>query len=186
MPDKYTYYTDGAATMKRQKGQYVREAGGWAFVLLIDGNEDSSQSGGCPLTTNNEMELYAIYASMKDFLSKCSPQDSVEICSDSSYCIDIYTKWARNWQRRGWRKSDGKPIKNLEIIKATWKLMAQIKDKSCNLKFVKVRGHSNNKLNIKADRLAVDAKAAAFKTGKTVGYNNKKDSLLGGKSKYAN
>lgn len=186
MSDKYTYYTDGAATMKRQKGQYVREAGGWAFVLLINDKEDSSQSGGCPLTTNNEMELYAIYASMKDFLSKCDARDTIEICSDSSYCIDIYTKWAKGWQKRGWRKSDNKPIKNLEIIKATWKLMAQIKNSSCILKFIKVRGHASNKFNNKADKLAVDAKANAFKTGKTTGYNNKKDSLLGGKSKYAN
>lgn len=186
MSNRYTYYTDGAATMKRQKGKYVREAGGWAFILLINDNEVSSQSGGCPLTTNNEMELYAIYASMKDFLSKCDESDSIEICSDSSYCIDIYTRWAKNWQKRGWRKSDNKPIKNLEIIKATWKLMAQIEDKSCNLKFIKVRGHSTNRLNVMADRLAVDAKAVAFKTGKTVGYNNKNDSLLGGKSRHAN
>ena len=67
---KYTYFTDGAATMLRKDGKYLREAGGWAFVLLVGGQEVSSQSGGCPLTTNNEMELYAIYASMKDFLLK--------------------------------------------------------------------------------------------------------------------
>ena len=112
---KYTYYTDGAATMNYKNGKYVREAGGWAFVLLIDNAEDSSHSGGCPLTTNNEMELYAIYASMKDFISKCESGDIVEICSDSGYCIDIFTKWAKNWQKRGWKKSDNKPIKNLGV-----------------------------------------------------------------------
>lgn len=181
----YTYYTDGAATMINKKGRYLREAGGWAFILLIDGVEDSNQYGGCPLTTNNEMELYAIYASMKDFLSKASSGDKVEICSDSSYCIDIFTKWAKNWQKRGWRKADNKPIKNSNIIKAIWKLMGEIDEKSCLLRFIKVKGHSSNELNRKADALAVNAKQNAFKTGKTTGYCGKKDNLLGGKSKYA-
>ena len=79
---KYTYYTDGAATMNYKNGRYVREAGGWAFVLLIDDVEESSHFGGCPLTTSNEMELYAIYASMRDFLLKSKSGDIIEICSD--------------------------------------------------------------------------------------------------------
>ncbi len=180
---KYTYYTDGAATMINKKGKYLRGAGGWAFVLLIDGSEDSNRSGGCPLTTNNEMELYAIYASMKDFLLKSESGDTIEIGSDSSYCIDIFTKWAKGWQKRGWKKSDNKPIKNLGIIKAVWRLMALIDKKSCILKFVKVKGHSSNIWNNKADKLAVDAKNVAFKSGKTT-YYAKNDGLLGGKSKY--
>ena len=180
---KYTYFTDGAATMKRKNGKYLREAGGWAFILLKDGVEDSYRCGGCPLTTNNEMELYAIYASMKDFILKSESGDIIEICSDSSYCIDIFTKWAKGWQKRGWRKSDGKPIKNLDIIKAVWRLMGEINKKSCILKFVKVKGHSSNIWNNKADKLAVDAKNDAFKSGKTT-YYAENDGFLGGKSKY--
>lgn len=179
----FRYYTDGAATMVRKSGKYLREAGGWAFILLIDNHKDSLCYGGCPLTTNNEMELYAIYASMKDFLLKSESGDMIEICSDSSYCIDIFTKWAINWQKRGWKKSDGKPIKNLNLVKAIWQLMANIKSKSCVLKFIKVKGHSSNQWNNKADELAVKAKNNAFQSGKTI-YYNKNDGLLGGKSKY--
>ena len=141
----FRYYTDGAATMIRKNGKYLREAGGWAFVLLIDNREDSVCSGGCPLTTNNEMELYAIYASMKDFLLKSESGDMVEICSDSSYCIDIFT--------------------------------------TCMLKFKKVKGHSSNQWNNKADELAGTAKNIAFKSGKTV-YYGENDGLLGEKSNY--
>ena len=36
---KYSYYTDGAATMINKKGKYLREAGGWAFILLKDGEK---------------------------------------------------------------------------------------------------------------------------------------------------
>jgi len=176
--DCYAYYTDGAATMKNKNGKYLREAGGWAFILLKNGKEVSRQSGGCPLTTNNEMELYAIYASMRDFLDNSNYGDLVEIYSDSSYCIDIFTKWAVNWQKKGWTKSDNKPIKNLEIIKEIWDLMADI---GSNLTFKKVKGHSNNKLNNMVDKLAVGAKKIAKNTGKTIGYNKKPDKLLGNK-----
>lgn len=181
---KYTYYTDGAATMVHKNGKYFREAGGWAFVLLINDHEESNQSGGCPLTTNNEMELYAIYASMKDFLSKAQSGDVIEICSDSGYCIDIFTKWAKGWKKRGWKKSDNKPIKNLNLIKTVCGLMEQIDNNSCTLRFIKVKGHSSNKFNNVADELAVNAKMTAFKTKKIV-YYAENDGLLGGKSKYS-
>lgn len=175
--DNFTYYTDGAATMVKENGKYLRQAGGWAFILLKNGDEVSNQSGGCPLTTNNEMELYAIYASVKDFLDNSCDGDTLTICSDSAYCIGIYTQWVRGWQKRGWRKSDGKPIKNLEIVKATWNLINQID----SVNFKKVKGHSGNQLNAKVDKLAVDAKMIAKATGKTVGYNQQNDGLLGGK-----
>lgn len=176
---KYTYYTDGAATMVNKNGQYLREAGGWAFILFKEDIEVSNQSGGCPITTNNEMELYAIYASFRDFLDNSNVNDEIEICSDSGYSIDIFTKWAKNWKKKGWRKSDRKPIKNLELIKATCKLMSQIPTE--NVTFTKVKGHSKNELNNRVDKLAVDAKKIAKKTQKTLGYNQKPDSLLGNK-----
>ncbi|WP_297825718.1 ribonuclease H [uncultured Methanobrevibacter sp.] len=179
--DTYTYYTDGAATMINQKGKYLREAGGWAFIQLKNSKEASHQAGGCPLTTNNEMELYAIYASMKDFSIISAAGDELVICSDSSYCIDIFTKWAKNWQKNGWRRGKNKPIQNLDIIKTIWNLMAEINDEGCNIVFIKVKGHSHDRLNIKVDKLAVEAKKIAKRTGKTVGYNGQGDRLLGSK-----
>jgi ribonuclease HI len=179
--DTYSYFTDGAATMIKEKGRYLRKAGGWSFIQFKNGKRQSQQSGGCAKTTNNEMELYAIYASMKDFLEKSSVNDKIEIYTDSGYCIGIFTQWAKNWQKRGWRKSDGKPIENLEIIKAIWKLMGDIDKMKCELLFVKVKGHSSNVLNNEADELAVNAKRNIEKTGKTIGYGNLPDPLLGKK-----
>lgn len=179
--DTYSYFTDGAATMINKNGKYIRREGGWAFIKCFNGEMDSSQSGGCSLTTNNEMELYAIYASMRDFLENCKNGDKIEIYTDSGYCIGIFTQWAKNWQRKGWRKSDGKPIENLELVKAIWKMMGEIEGKICEILFVKVKGHSTNVLNNEADKLAVEAKSEAKRTGKTVGYNGNDDSLLGTK-----
>lgn len=176
---QYIYYTDGAATRVNKNGKYLREAGGWAYIRLTNGEISNRQSGGCPLTTNNEMELYAIYASLKDFEDISELNDNIEICSDSGYSIDIYTKWIFNWQKNNWRKSDGKPIKNSELIKATWDLINQISME--RITFTKVKGHSKNKLNNEVDKLAVNAKKIAKKTQKTTGYNQKPDSLLGKK-----
>ena len=177
----YSYFTDGAATMVNENGKYLRQEGGWAFIMCFNGEKQSNQSGGCSLTTNNEMELYAIYASMRDFLDKSDSGDRIEIYTDSGYCIGIFTQWAKNWERRGWRKSNNKPIENLPLIKAIWKLMKEIDAKNSELLFVKVKGHSNNILNNEADELAVEAKNIAGKTGRTIGYNAKPDSLLGTK-----
>ena len=177
----YSYFTDGAATMVKENGKYLRKEGGWAFILLINGEKDSNQSGGCRLTTNNEMELYAIYAAMRDFLDKSSPGDKIEIYTDSGYSIGIYTQRDKNWVKRGWRKADGKTIENLRIVKTTWNTMEKIEDNDCVILFVKVKGHSNNVLNNEADELAVKAKNTAKRTGETIGYGGKPDDLLGTK-----
>lgn len=178
---KYTYYTDGAATMINKNGKYLRKEGGWAYICLKDNEIIEKQSGGCPLTTNNEMELYAIYASFRNFSEISAENDSVEVCSDSGYSIDIFTKWIKGWERRGWRKSDGGAIKNSELIKAIWNLMSEIEKRKCEINFRKVKGHSKNRLNQLADELAVNAKKQAKISKKTVGYNNKPDNLLGSK-----
>lgn len=179
--DTYSYFTDGAATMINENGKYLRREGGWAFLKFINGERQSDQSGGSAVTTNNEMELYAIYASMKDFLDCSKDADKMEIYTDSGYCIGIFTQWAKNWEKRGWKKSNNKPIENLTLIKAIWKLMKDIEIKNCELLFVKVKGHSGNVLNDEVDKLAVKAKNNAKDTGITIGYNGKADSLLGTK-----
>lgn len=176
----YSYFTDGAATMVNRNGKYIRQAGGWAFILLVDGERDSSQSGGCKLTTNNEMELYAIYASMRHFRDNANAGDKLEIYSDSGYCIGIFTQWAVNWEKNGWTRRGNKPIENLELIRAIWDLMNAVKKES-EVEFIKVKGHSNNALNNEVDRLAVNAKKVSAKTGEIVGYGNRFDPLIGKK-----
>lgn len=176
----YSYFTDGAATMINKNGKYIRQAGGWAFILLVDGEKESAQSGGCKLTTNNEMELYAIYASMRHFSDNSRSGDKLEIYSDSGYCIGIFTQWAINWEKNGWTRRGNKPIENLQLIKSIWNLMNDIKNDS-EVIFIKVKGHSNNVLNNEVDKLAVKAKKVSADTGETVGYNGQPDSLLGTK-----
>lgn len=109
---------------------------GLLFYLKMEKNIQMHQAV-VPQQPIMKMELYAIYASMKDFSRFCRPGDEIEIHSDSGYCINIFTQWVKGWKKKGWKKGDGKPIQNLEIIKAIWNLMRDI-EKECNLRFVKV------------------------------------------------
>ena len=44
--------------------------------------------------------------------------DDLLVHCDSTYVINSVTKWMPGWKRRGWRKGDGKPVLNVEIMKA--------------------------------------------------------------------
>ena len=59
------------------------------------------------------------------------------------------------WKRRGWTKRDGKPVLNVEIMKALDEAMT-----SRRVEFAWVKGHSGHPLNEAADRLANRAAAS--------------------------
>lgn len=159
---KYEYYTDGAATMKKVNGEYVRVAGGWSFVKTVDGEVVRFANGGAPATTNNAMELYAIYAALREFSLSERECATCVIYTDSAYSLNIYTQWVSGWERNGWVRGQKKePIQNLSIIKPTWELINKLRNNFCNIEFVKVKGHDGNKYNEQADQLAVWGKQAA-------------------------
>lgn len=86
-------------------------------------------------------------------------EDLVVIC-DSTYAIKSITEWIPSWKRRGWKKADGKPVQNLDIMKALDQAM-----QGRRVRFEWVKGHSGHELNEAADRLA-NAAAAAYKEGR--------------------
>lgn len=151
-------YTDGAATMRKENGEYVREAGGWAFAEVdCNSNILYSTNGHFDKSTNNECELTAIYEAIAYGIKKNMDGGTAEdlvVYSDSAYCINIFTQWAKNWEQNGWtRGRKHEKIENLEIIKKTWELV-----KNNTIVFVKVKGHSTNKINNFVDKLAVEGK----------------------------
>ena len=36
---------------------------------------------------------------------------------DFQYVINSLTKWRHGWKKRGWRKADGKPVLNADLVK---------------------------------------------------------------------
>ena len=135
---KVTIYTDGACSGNPGPG-------GWAAVLIYEDTRKEI-SGGCKNTTNNIMELTAILESLKILKVECD----VEIYSDSAYSVNAFNQgWIYNWIKKGWKTADGSEVKNKEIWQEIYSLT-----KKHNVKFFKVKGHSNVELNNRCDELA--------------------------------
>jgi ribonuclease HI len=104
-----------------------------------------------PFGTNNSAELQALYQSLLVAQSELKNNMSVAIYSDSEYSIQCITKWAINWERKGWVKSGGK-IKNLKLIKNMFALYESIKS---SVNIYHVNGHVGIEGNELADRMSI-------------------------------
>jgi ribonuclease HI len=134
-----TVYTDGACSGNPGPG-------GWGAILIWNGNQKEI-SGGDPQTTNNRMEMKAVIEALKALTKPCV----VHIHSDSALIINAMTQgWIENWQARGWKKADKKPVENKELWQEMLKAM-----EDHEVKWVKVKGHSGDPLNDRVDELAV-------------------------------
>ena len=145
------YWTDGAATMRKDaNGNYVREAGGWSFCYESECGKLKGYYGGLPQTTNNEMELTAIYHALD--AAATIPDFDIRIISDSAYCINGITNWRYNWKRNGWWRDAAhkQELKNRDL----WMRLDAIIDMSY-MDFIKVSGHSGVKWNEYVDKRAV-------------------------------
>ena len=123
--------------------------GGWGSVLIY--NEHKKEiSGGNKETTNNIMEMTAVIEALKLLKRPCN----VEIYSDSAYVVNAFEQgWIYGWQKNNWKTASKEPVKNKEL----WEeLIALIKTHS-SVKFIKVKGHSDNELNNRCDELARNA-----------------------------
>lgn len=124
---------------------------GWAWYV----DEKHWASGGWAHGTNNMGELTGVL----DLLQQTAHLDEdLLIYCDSRYAIDSITKWMPGWKRKGWKKADGKPVMNVEIMKALDAAMRP------NVRFEWVKGHAGHELNEAADKLA-NAAAASWKEG---------------------
>lgn len=131
-------YTDGAC-----RGNPGR--GGWGAILVYAGIE-KELCGGEPSTTNNRMELTAAIEGLRALKYPCE----VTLCSDSKYLIDAIEKnWLVSWKKRGWKKSDGSKVLNVDLWEALEYELSRHK-----VEFVWVRGHNGHDYNERCDELA--------------------------------
>lgn len=133
-----TIYTDGACSGNPGDGGYG--------AILMYGDYVKEISGGESNTTNNRMEMKAVIEALAMLKEPCE----VEVYSDSAYVVNAFNEnWIDNWCARSWRKADGKAVMNVELWQALIKLTSMH-----SVKFVKVKGHSDNKYNNRCDELA--------------------------------
>ena len=140
-------YTAGPTTGLFTDGSSVPNPGrgGWGAVWVENGEVRAQKHGYEERTTNNRMELTALIEAFK-----LMPEDAKEtVHTDSRLCVDTITKWAPNWERKGWKKKSGE-IKNLELIQELLSLYRAHPD--CKLQWI--AAHSGNRWNEYADSLA--------------------------------
>tara|TARA_B110000008_G_C16400639_1_gene335596 strand:- start:17 stop:442 length:426 start_codon:yes stop_codon:yes gene_type:complete len=138
---KYVIYTDGACSGNPGPG-------GWGAVILDKDKNQENISGKEKNTTNNRMELMAPIMALK----KLKFKSEIVIFTDSTYVKNGITEWIKKWEKNGWKNANKKPIKNKDL----WiKLHNLCMDNNVNWKWIK--GHSNNKYNDLADKLATEA-----------------------------
>jgi ribonuclease HI len=121
---------------------------GWAWFV----DEGCWASGGWPRGTNNMGELMAVL----DLLRQTAHvDDDLLVYCDSMYVINIVTQWMAGWKRKGWRKKDGKPVMNVDLVQAI-----DVAIQGRRVKFEWVKGHAGHPLNEEADLRAVAASTA--------------------------
>lgn len=134
-------YTDGACSGNPGPGGYG--------IVMVYGTHVLELSRGFIYTTNNKMELLSVITALNYLKEACD----VTITSDSKYVVDGIEKgWAKNWKKNGWIKGDKKPAKNPEL----WDELLKLLEKH-HAKFVWVKGHADNPMNLRCDDLAVMA-----------------------------
>ena len=128
---------------------------GWAWYV----DDSSWAAGGWKHATNNQGELMAV---LQFFRATAHLDDDLLILCDSQYVINCVTKWMPGWKKKGWRKADGKPVMNVELLK-------EIDDALVGrtYRFEWVKGHANHPLNEAADARA-RAASEAFMRGRPV------------------
>jgi ribonuclease HI len=154
MAGEITIYTDGASSGNPGPGGYG--------VVLISGRHRLEKSEGFRLTTNNRMELLAVITGLE---SLKIPNSKVVVYTDSKYVADSVEKgWVFQWETKEFKKK-----KNPDL----WIKFLKIYRKH-KVRFVWVKGHSNNTENEICDRLAVNAYTKGNLIDDT-GYNSEED-----------
>jgi ribonuclease HI/uncharacterized phage-like protein YoqJ len=137
-----TVYTDGACSGNPGPG-------GWAWVVP----DGPFGSGAEPATTNQRMELTAALEAIGNL------GGPLDVVSDSTYVVNCFRdRWWEGWLQRGWLNSQRKPVANRDL----WEPLVELY-RLRDLRFIWVKGHGQDRWNVLADRLAVEAAA----TGKS-------------------
>ncbi|MEJ2020490.1 MAG: ribonuclease HI [Maritimibacter sp.] len=123
--------------------------GGWGVLLEAKRGEEVVKTrelcGGEAETTNNRMELMAAIMALET-LERASP---ITIVTDSAYVKNGVTGWIFGWKRNGWKTSNKKPVKNVDL----WQRLdaAQTRHK---VEWKWIKGHAGHEENERADELA--------------------------------
>ncbi len=139
-PTIQSIYTDGACTGNPGPG-------GWGVVVYFNDGSIHEMGDAASYTTNNKMEMQAAIAALQ-FLNASKQIQPITLHTDSEYLINCVTKWVKGWKKKGWKKADGKPVQNQDLLEILDELNTQ------QVNWQHVRGHSGNIGNERCDVIA--------------------------------
>jgi len=140
-------YTDGSCT--QQTGD-----GGWAYLILEDGEIKFKANAPEEETTNNKCEMLGIINALEFLNTRVFFEETtVTVYSDSAYIVNGFVKdWITMWIKNGWVNSEKKPVANKEL----WEDLIYYQ-KKLKVNFVNIRRRSNQYAE-KVDDMANQAK----------------------------
>lgn len=139
-------YTDGAC--KGNPGP-----GGWAVVFKDAMTGKITELGEfVSATTNNRMELQAIIMGLR--VGRLNGYSMLNVFSDSKICLQTYENWIDGWAQKKWKKADGKPVKNVDLVIELHNEKQEIVKSGISVKMNYVKGHSGDLGNDRADLIA--------------------------------
>jgi len=128
---------------------------GFAVVWPYHPDFDSSVKIREGQKTNNRAEYSALYHTMV-LADTIDPEGgkTLIVYTDSMLLINSLTKWIEGWKKNHWKKADGYPVLNQDLLK-----LLDEKRKKRNLVLRHVRAHTGKdtweaKWNDKVDRMA--------------------------------
>lgn len=140
-------------------GSFKNNAAGCAVVF--PDHQEHNYASRLRDGTNNRAEYIALIKAIEISNNSIDPtfQRELIVHTDSELLVNTINKWMQGWKRKGWTKADGRPVKNLDLVKQIDTLLKTRKV------FVRhVRAHTNrsdfcSKWNAVADKLAKQASA---------------------------
>ncbi|WP_125608373.1 ribonuclease H family protein [Lapidilactobacillus bayanensis] len=146
-------YTDGGnRNTGNVRGGHVKTAdlSAWAYLIVTPAGECYDDTAGEHGATNNKMELTALKSALTRLQQLGLQQAPILMTLDSHYVLDPITKgWLAGWQRRGWKKSNGEPVLNLEL----WQQISDLLPNFTQLNMQWAKGHATNDGNNYVDQL---------------------------------
>lgn len=158
--DNITIYTDGGC--RGNPG-----IGAWGAILLSEKHNLRLEIGESEEhTTNNKMEMQAAIKA----LERLKHSHNIKLYSDSAYLVNGMNSWIYSWKKNNWIKSDKKPVENKDY----WLKLIELSKKH-SIEFIKVKGHSSNKENNRADEIVNILMDEHIKNGSISEFYNKTD-----------
>jgi ribonuclease HI len=160
--DAMNVYTDGSSFSHPRSGGigirlvFVNQEG-------LEEVEDISPPGFAG-ATNNEMELHACIEGIKQAMRHPAFNSfgCIVVHTDSQYVSDNYKKAIYEWPKLKWCNYYGRPVANVELWKRLTRMLNALHRKRKRFEFCWVEGHSKDKHNKAADKLAKESAKKAI------------------------